>query len=477
MTPAAVDSYPMIIGGAEVTGARATEIPLPYDGTVMALVHEGDAATLDRAISAAAATAPLMRAMTNAQRSDLLLRVRELVIRDAAELATIIVCETGKPIREARIEAERAQQILLFAAMAARDLCGEAIPMDGSPAGAGRLAMTVREPLGVIGAITPFNFPLNLTLHKVAPAIAGGNTVVHKPSEVTPVSAIRLARLFLEAGAPAGAYNVVTGDGEAIGRALVADPRIRMITFTGSVAVGKEIRANAGLRRVTLELGGNAPVIIEPDADLTLAVERCVQGSFSYSGQVCISVQRIFVHERIADEFLERFKAATERLVMGHPLEDTTAIASLISEDEAKRVESWIDDAVQKGAQRLTGGQRRRATIAPAILSEVPDGARMSCGEVFGPVVGVNRYSDIDDAIARANDTPYGLQSGLFTRDIGRAFEIARKLEAGGVLINDVAAFRVDQMPYGGTKESGIGREGPRYAIEEMTEAKLICWR
>jgi acyl-CoA reductase-like NAD-dependent aldehyde dehydrogenase len=329
----------------------------------------------------------------------------------------------------------------------------------------------------MIGAITPFNLPLNLALHKVGPALAGGNTVVHKPSELTPLTAIRLAQLMTEAGVPAGAYNVITGDGATIGRRLVSDPRIAMVTFTGSVEVGKEIRATAGLKRVTLELGGNGGLIVDADADLDLAVERAVPGSFLLSGQTCISIQRIYAHERIADEFINRFVAATEQLRVGHPMDPDTDISSLISEAEAERVDSWIKDAVDKGASLITGGRRERATIHPAVLKNLPRSARIACSEVFGPVVAINTFHDLDTAIDEVNATPYGLQAGIFTRDLTRGFNAAKRIQAGGVLINDIPGFRADNMPYGGMKESGIGREGPRYAVEEMTEMKLICWR
>jgi acyl-CoA reductase-like NAD-dependent aldehyde dehydrogenase len=473
----AITPKPMFIDGGCVASADAYALQLPYDGTIFAHVASGDLNTLNRAIAAAGQGFRTMAQMSNAERSDLLLAVERLVARDAGELERTLAQETGKPLKEARIEVERASQTLIASAMAARELAGEAVPVDGAPAGKGRWAMTIREPLGVIGAITPFNVPLNLALHKVGPALAGGNSVVHKPSELTPLSALHLASLFHEAGAPAGAYNVITGDGAAIGQTMVKDPRIRMITFTGSVAVGKEIRANAGLKRVTLELGGNCPVIVEPDADLTMAVERCLQGSFSNSGQVCISVQRIFVHADVAEEFRNRLCERAAAMRIGHPLDESTEISSLISEEEAIRVMSWIDDAVEKGARQLVGGSRKHATITPTVLADLPSTARMSCNEVFGPVVAVNEYSSLEEAIGQANATPYGLQGGIFTKNISRAFEAARTLQCGGILINDVPSFRSDPMPYGGTKESGIGREGPKYAIEEMTDTKLICWR
>ena len=279
------------------------------------------------------------------------------------------------------------------------------------------------------------------------------------------------------AGLPQGAYNVVCGDGPALGQQLVADPHVAMVTFTGSVPVGKAIRAAAGLKRVTLELGSNSGLIIEPDADIDLAVSRSVAGSFSHSGQLCISVQRIFVHESIADSFLDKFVAATEKLRGGHPYEDDTDYSSLITEEAAIRVAEWIEEAVGAGARKRTGGQRKGATIPPTILEDVPATTRMACQEIFGPVVAVNRYRDLEEAIRLVNDTPYGLQAGIFTRDLERAFESARKLRVGGVMINEVPTFRADPMPYGGTKDSGTGREGPRYAIEEMTELKLICWK
>jgi acyl-CoA reductase-like NAD-dependent aldehyde dehydrogenase len=340
-----VQDYAMWVGGDALPSSRMYDVRLPYDGSVTAHVAEGDSASLEKACVAAQQGAAAMDALSNAERSDLLLRAASLIERDRAEFAMLLTLETGKPIKEARTEAERGYQTLIASAIAARELAGEAIPIDGVPAGKGRFAMSVREPLGIIGAITPFNLPLNLALHKIGPALAGGNAVIHKPSERTPLTAIRLAQLMKEAGVPAGAYNVITGSGAEVGQKLVTDPRIAMITFTGSAPVGKQIRAAAGLKRVTLELGGNAGLIVDADADLSRAVERAVPGAFLYSGQICISIQRIFVHESVADEFTRRFVEATQKLRIGHPMEESTDIASLISEEEAKRVVSWIDDA------------------------------------------------------------------------------------------------------------------------------------
>lgn len=470
-------TFPMLIGSEWIKTPQVRTIYLPYDSTPVAEVYDADDATVERAIAAAQRGAKAMAGLTQYERAELLQRMRNLMERDAEEFARLVTLETGKTIREARTEVGRAQQTLAASADAARSLHGEVVPMEGAPGGKGRWAMTVREPLGVIAAITPFNFPLNLALHKIGPALAAGNSVVHKPSENTPLSALRLARLCIEAGVPEGAYNVVTGPGEETGRQIVNDSRIAMITFTGSPEVGREIRAAAGLRRVTLEMGSNSSVILEPDCDLDMLLPRCVAGGYAIAGQVCISVQNIYVHESIAEDFTERFVAGVRALKIGHPLEESTDMASLISQAAAERVESWIQAAVARGARLLTGGKRRGTVIEPAVLTNVAPDDPLSCKEAFGPLVVLHVYPELEEAINAINASPYGLQAGICTRDIGRAFDAARKLRAGGVMVNDVPAFRVDLMPYGGTKISGVGREGPRYAVEEMTELKLICWR
>lgn len=470
-------SYPMLIGSDWVKTDASRTVTLPFDGTPVGTVYDADAAVVERAIKAAQAGAAAMASLTQYERAELLERMRNLLERDVEEFGNLICLETGKPIREARAEADRAIQTLRASADEARRLHGEMIPMDSAPIGKGRWGITVREPLGVIGAITPFNVPLNLALHKIGPAFAGGNSVVHKPAMNTPLSALRLARLTQEAGAPAGAYNIVTGRGAAIGQQMVQDHRIAMITFTGSLAVGQQVRTAMGLRRVTLELGANCSVILEPDADLDTIVPRCVTGSFSHSGQVCISVQNIHVHERIEKEFTDRFLAATSKLRIGHPTEESTDISSLINEREAERVESWIARARAGGGRVLAGGGRRGATVEPTVLTQVNPDMDVCCKEVFGPVVVLHPYRQLEDAITAVNASEYGLQAGLCTRDIEKAFRAARLIQAGGVILNDVPTFRTDHMPYGGVKNSGIGREGPRYAVEEMTELKLICWR
>ncbi len=469
--------YPLWINGQEIKGARVREVNIPFDGAPFARVHEAGAALLGQAIEAAWNARPVMRAMTLADRAAILRRAHALMIERREEFARAISSESGKPLREGRTETDRATQTLLFSSAEALRLSGEAVPMDASPAGAGRMAMTVREPVGVLAAITPFNFPLNLSAHKIGPAIAAGNTIVHKPASATPVSAHLLARLLADAGLPAGALNVVPGPGGEIGDLLVQDPRVAMITFTGSADVGVRIRSLAGLKRVTLELGNNSALIVHNDADLADCVTRAVPGAYAHSGQTCISVQRILVHEDVHDEFVDRFTAAAARLRIGHPLDETTEVSSLITEQEAARVESWIGEAASMGASRTYGGSRSHATVTPAAVLDVPEVASLSKKEAFGPVACINRCATLDEAIATANRSDYGLQAGIFTRDIQSAFRAAREVHVGGFIINDVPQFRVDQMPYGGVKMSGTGREGPKYAIEEMTEPKLIVWR
>lgn len=472
-----VPEYGPVIEGESILEGEREVLASPYDGAPIATVYQSTAAVVDQAIAAARAAAPKMAALSNFQRSELIEKIAQLLRRDRAEFASLLSAETGKPIREATTEVDRGLQTLAVSANAARELRGEVVPLDAAPIGAGRLAFTIREPRGVIGIITPFNMPLNLTLHKLAPALAAGNAVVHKPSEQTPLTAIRLARALTEAGAPEGAYNVVPGFGPTVGRQLVTSPGVDMITFTGSIEVGKLIRANAGLKPVTLELGGNSAVILEPDADLDAAVPRIVQGGYAHSGQICISVQRVYAHESIANQLLDRLTKAVRGLRMGPPQSEDTDISSLIDEEAAKRVETAIEEANAAGGRLLFGGGRKRATVAPAVLADVPETSTFMQDELFGPAVAVNTYKDLDQAIERVNGTRYGLQAGLYTHHLERAFQTARKLRVGGVLINDVPTFRADHMPYGGVKESGVGREGPLYAIHEMTESKLIAWR
>lgn len=472
-----VVEYPMEIGGHAVTSSQTRTVKLPYDGSPVATVFEASLEQVNSAVDAAVAAGPAMRALTLDERSAILRKAHYRVLEQREDLAFAVSSECGKPIKEARVEVDRAAQTLLFSSEEAHRLAGEVVPMDAAPAGKGRWGMTLREPVGVIAAITPFNFPLNLSMHKIGPAIAAGNTVVHKPASPTPVSALKMAAIFRDCGLPPGALNVLTGPGASLGDTLVLHPKVAMVTFTGSADVGIRIRNMAGLKRVTLELGNNSAVILEEDADLDEAVPRCVTGSFSHSGQVCISVQRIYVHRTIRGRFLEQFAAAAKTLKIGHPHDPETDISSLISEKEAERVVSWIEEARASGAQLIMGGNRTRATVEPTVLADVPADAKLCVREAFGPVVVVNSYDTLDQAIDLVNRSDYGLQAGIYTRDLHKAFEAARRVRVGGFLINDVPQFRLDQMPYGGVKMSGMGREGPKYAIEEMTEVKLVSWK
>jgi acyl-CoA reductase-like NAD-dependent aldehyde dehydrogenase len=467
----------MWIDGADVRTSAPLTVRVPYDGQPYATVFAASPIELESAVQAAHLAAPVMRELTRDQRSTILRHASALLLDRKEDFAQTISSESGKPLREGRMEVERAASTLLFSSEEAHRLTGEVVPMDASPAGQGRMALTVREPLGVIAAITPFNFPLNLSVHKIGPALAAGNSLVHKPASATPVCALKLARLLSECGLPNGALNVVTGPGASTGDFLVEHPTVRMITFTGSAEIGLRIRARAGLKRVTLELGNNSSLIVAPDADLADCVARAVPGAFAHSGQVCISVQRIFVHSSVASEFTQRFAAAAAALRIGHPLDPTTEVSSLITESEAVRVQAWIQESISHGAVAIHSGPRAAATLPPTVLTHVPQSSPLHRKEAFGPVACIEEYSSLDAAIARVNDSHYGLQAGIFTRDLASAFHAAHAVQVGGFLINDVPQFRADQMPYGGVKLSGAGREGPRYAIEEMTEPKLISWR
>lgn len=467
---------PLWIGGKPVTTAQTAPVRLPFDGTTVASASLAGPAELESALAEALRASAVMREMARFERAEILRRARAALLENSADMAGCITRETGKPLREAQAEVQRAALTLLFASEEASRLHGEEVPIDAAPGGIGRRGLLLREPVGVVAAITPFNFPLNLALHKIAPALAAGNSVVHKMASATPLSGILMARLFASAGLPAGALNVLAGQGSLIGDALVADARVRLVTFTGSVPVGLRIRERAGLKRVTLELGSNSGVIVADDADLPLAVRQCVPGSYANSGQVCISVQRIFVQQKLHREFVERFTEQAGALRIGSPLDAATEVSSLITEEEARRVEQWIGEATRAGATLAAGGERRGATVKPAVLSGVPREARLMHDEAFGPVVSINAFDRLDDAVAMLNDSHYGLQAGFYTRDLETAFRVARQAAVGGIHINQTPQFRVDQMPYGGVKQSGLGREGPRYAMDEMTEAKLITW-
>ena len=465
---------PLPIGSERVTTSAEITVLSPFDGHEVGRVPECGPAEVDRAI--AAAIGARHEGPLPAWRRAEILDTAARLLADRTEIfARIIAEEAAKPIKTARVEARRAISTFTFAAAAARGLTGEMIPMDAADVGEGKLAFTLRVPIGVIGAISPFNFPLNLVAHKLAPAIAAGCPVVLKPASQTPLSAIALADMLLdECGLPAGQLNVVTGGGGTVGNAIVEHPEIAMITFTGSPEVGWGIRARAPHKKVGLELGNNAPVILEGDADYEVAATKISVAGFSHAGQSCISTQRVYVHESIETEFLAKLIPLVEALHVGDPMDDTTDVSALISGAERDRVKAWVDEAVAGGATVACGGEVRDGVMLPTVLTGVKPDMKVCSLEVFGPVITVSPYRDLDDALALANDTRYGLQAAIFTNDLPTAMRAARSLDFGGVLVNEVPTFRADQMPYGGLRDSGNTREGPRYAVEEMTEPRLV---
>jgi len=463
------------IGGEAVTTGEWIEVRAPYDDALLGRVPACGPEQVDVAVRAAK-TVLEAGPLPAWQRAEILDRAAEIVASRTDELARVIATEAAKPIKTARIEAQRCISTFTFAAVAARTLAGDMVPMDASAAGEGKLAFTLRMPIGVVGAISPFNFPLNLVAHKLAPAIAAGCPVVLKPASQTPLSALTLARILLEeCGLPPGHLNVVTGGGGTVGNAIVDHPDIALITFTGSPPVGWGIKARAPRKKVGLELGNNAPLIIEPSADVETAAKKVSVGGFSHAGQSCISTQRIYVHESVRERFLDALVPLVEGLVVGDPLDEKTDVSSLITKGERDRVQSWVDEAVAAGAEILAGGKvREDGLLAPTVLGDVTPDMRVCADEVFGPVVGVATYTSLDDALRLANDSRYGLQAAIFTADLGDALRAARTLDYGGVLVNEVPTFRADQQPYGGNRDSGNTREGPQWAVREMTEERLI---
>lgn len=466
----------LFINGEWVEAKRYTPLIAPYSGEEIVQVAAADEDEVEQALEAAYQARITMAKMPSHQRATILENVARLLDERKEEAAKIIAMEAAKPITIAMGEVQRTIQTYKFAAEEAKRIHGETLPLDAAPGGEGRVAYTVQEPIGVIGAITPFNFPMNLVAHKVGPALAAGNTVVLKPANQTPLSAYFIAELFHEAGLPAGALNVVTGSGSLIGEKIVKDERVNKISFTGSPAVGIGIRNKADLKRVTLELGSNAAVIIDKGVHLDKIIDRCVTGSFSFQGQVCISLQRVFVLEEMYDSFVEKFIEKTKQLKIGDPLEPSTDISALISPKDVERTLTWIDEAKQNGAKVAVGGTVEGNVLMPTVLLEVDPSQKVSCQEVFAPIVLINKVETVNEAIALVNDSRYGLQAGIYTENIRTALDAVENLHVGGVLINDIPTFRVDHMPYGGVKESGIGREGVKYAIEEMTEKKLVIF-
>ena len=465
----------LLVDGEWIETGEWLDVRSPYDDSPVGRVARGGADEARRAVDAAerAMSAPLPAH----ERAAILDRTAQLVDARSEEIARTICSEAGKPMKAARVEVARATSTFTMAAVEARKLAGDVVPMDASPAGAGKLAVTLRMPIGVVGAISPFNFPFNLVAHKVAPALAAGCAVVLKPASQTPLSAVLLAELETEAGLPGGWLNVVCGSASEIGDVLVEDDRVALITFTGSSGVGWRLRERAPRKRVNLELGNATPVIVAADADLEDAATRLAANAFSFAGQSCISVQRIYVERSAYDVFLERFLPKVEALVVGDPADDATDVGPLIAPSERERVLEWIEEATARGARVLAGGTLEGDLLRPTVVADAPPDAKVACEEVFGPLCTVTAFDSLDEAVALANGTRYGLQAGVFTRDVRAALRAAQHLDFGGVTINEAPTFRADQMPYGGVKDSGNTREGPAYAVREMTEERLVVFQ
>ncbi len=447
------------------------EVHSPYSGDVVGRAPKSGAEDARRAVDAAAKA--LESPLPAHERAAILDRTATLLRERQEEMAQTICAEAGKPIKTARVEASRAVSTYTFAAVEARKLTGDVVPMEASEAGAGKIAFTLRRPIGVIGAISPFNFPCNLVAHKLAPALAAGCPVVLKPASATPLSALLLAELERDAGLPDGWLTVLVGPSAEIGDVLVSDERVRMITFTGSSGVGWGIAERAPRKRVRLELGNSTPVVVAADADVDAAAQKLAGNAFSFAGQSCISVQRIYVLRPVLDGFLERFVPRVEQLVVGDPADEKTDVGPVIDSGNRERIAAWVDEAVAAGATLLTGSTEADP-LPPLVLAGAPESAKVVCDEVFGPVCVVNAVDSLDEAYERANATDYGLQAGIFTASLSTALAAAEALEFGGVTVNEAPTFRADQMPYGGIKGSGNTKEGPAYTIREMTEERLV---
>ena len=466
----------MHIGGEWIDKSQKIEVLNPFDGSVVDTVPRGDHDDIEKALETAERGAKVMAKMTGYERYEILHKVSELMAERTEELARIITLEEGKILAEATIEAGRAAEIIALSAEEAKRLYGEVIPLEGAPGVQGKLGFTVRVPCGIVVGISPFNFPLHLVCHKVGPALAAGNAIILKPATDTPLSALKLVELFLEAGTPPEAVQCLTGQGGEIGDALCGDGRVRKITFTGSRDVGEHICHVAGLKRITMELGSNSPLIVMPDADPEKVAQAATASGYSNAGQVCISTQRVIAHEKIYGDFLDAFKSTVEGISTGNPLDGPTRMGPMIRKDDAIRVSEWVTEAVSDGAELLTGGERNGQIYAPTIVSNVKPEMKISRDEVFGPVVGVTRVGNIDDAIALANDTNYGLSAAIFTQNIDWAMKFVREVDSGNLMVNWGTQWRADLMPYGGLKDSGMGKEGPKYAVQEMTELKMAIF-
>jgi acyl-CoA reductase-like NAD-dependent aldehyde dehydrogenase len=465
----------LYINGEWLESSEKMKVYDKFSDEVIGEVAVAGRQNIDEAIKAAN-EAMKSRPLPAHERYEILKRTAELVKKNAEEIETLIAREGGKPLKDAIAEVNRAVAVITTSSEEAKRIHGETVPLDAVPGSENRMGLYIRVPVGVIAAVTPFNFPINLVVHKVAPAIAAGCAVVLKPASTTPLTAIFLCKLLEEAGLPKGYINLVVGSGRTVGDYLVAHPGNKMITFTGSPSVGLQIKKNSGFNRVTLELGNNSGNIVHEDADLDLAADLLAKRAFGSAGQFCVSVQRIYVQENVLEYFTQKMVEATNRLVIGNPLDEATDVGPMISLKEAERVEEWVREAVQEGAEIIVGGNREGAVMQPTLLKNVNPKMKVVCEEVFGPLASIIPYKTFDEAIEYVNDSEYGLQAGVFTNNIELAWKAAKTISTGGVIINDTSSYRADIMPYGGIDKSGAGREGPRFAVEEMTEIRMVVF-
>lgn len=470
------ENWKTYVGGRWLDTGEYVDVIDKFTGEVFAKVPKCDRDTVEEAIFSAKSAFDDFRKYPAHKRTEILEKAYTQIIERQEEIAATICREAGKAWKYSINEVLRGAETFKFAAEEAKRIHGETIPLDASKFGENRKGYFIKEPLGVVGAITPFNFPMNLVGHKVAPAIAAGNSVVLKPASTTPVTSLILAEILEDSGLPKGVFNVVIGSGSIVGDMIVTHPECKKISFTGSPEVGDQITKKAGIKKVTLELGNNSATIIDEDADLKKAATRCAASAFANSGQVCISLQRIYVHQKVADEFEKLFAEEVNKLKFGNPLEKDCDVGPMIDEGEAERAESWVKEAVSEGANVLAGGKREGRMLEPTVLTDVTDEMKVMCMEVFAPVVSIVKFGDYYDAIKMVENSDYGLQAGIYTNDIKKAYYAVDNLNVGGVMINDTSIFRVDHMPYGGNKMSGIGREGVKFAIEDMTNIKMIVF-
>jgi len=466
----------MYVSGHWVDSPKMTEVTSPYSGNVVDVAPDATPEQAEQALASAERGAAAMRKLTAYERNQILLRAADILAGRVEDFARTVSLEEGKPLFESRGEASRMPDLLRLCAFEGSQMRGETLPIDAQAGARGKVAFTLRVPCGVVAAITPFNYPLLLVLHKVGPALAAGNAVILKPASTTPLTSLKLTEVLLQAGLPEDGLQCITGAGSRLGPILCADPRVRKITFTGSTEVGRNLAKIGGGKRLSLEMGSNCPLVVLPDANLDEVAEAPAVGGYVNAGQVCISAQRILVHRKAYADFLNVLKPRVDAIKFGDPLAEDTKLSAMITVNEAKRVESWVQEAVHDGARLVTGGKRQGAVFAPTIVADVKPRMRISCEELFGPAVAVTPVDTIEEAIALANDSKYGLGSGIFTRDINSAWRFAREMQSGTIQINWTPLWRADLMPYGGFKDSGIGKEGPRYAVEEMTEIKTVVF-